>query len=57
MTNLRKLDAGGNSGIGDDDLIGLNLVELNANWNPKIKKINHMTNLRILHVEGILWNR
>ena len=35
--------------IEDHDLVGLNLVELNANNNKKIKKINHMTNLRILY--------
>ena len=46
--NITRLDAMGDCGIGDDDLIGLNLVELNAHNNEKIKNINHMTNLRIL---------
>ena len=64
MTNLRILNASGdcridhenliglNCGIDDDSLVGLNLVKLNASWNPKIKKINHMTNLRILDAGG-----
>ena len=43
MTNLRILNAEEDCGI-----VGLNLVELNAKNNPKIKKINHMTNLRKL---------
>ena len=38
MTNLRILNAIGNSGIDDDSLVGLNLVELHAYKNPKIKK-------------------
>ena len=38
-SNLRILNASGNSGIDDEDIAGLNLVELNVNYNPKIKKI------------------
>ena len=53
--NIKKLYAGGNCGIDDDSLVGLNLVELNACGNKKIKKINHMTNLRILDASGYFW--
>ena len=56
MTNLRILNASDDCGVNDDSLIGLNLVELKADSNPKIKKINHMkpaaSNLRILHAGG-----
>ena len=45
-----------NRQIGDDDLVltfgELNLVELNTCCNSKIKKINHMTNLRKLSASG-----
>ena len=52
--NIKKLCcAGETSRIRYDDLIGLNLVELHADNNLRIKKINHMTNLRILNAE---WN-
>ena len=49
---IKKLDASWDSKIEDPDLVGLNLVKLNACNNPKIKKINHMTNLRILYASG-----
>ena len=38
----------GDSGINDESLIGLDLVELNVSSNPKITKINHLKNLKIL---------
>ena len=37
MTNLRILNASRSCGIEDDSLIGLNLVELYASNNSKIK--------------------
>ena len=52
--HIKKLYAGGNCGINDDSLVGLNLVELNVWDNTKIRKINHMTNLRILYAGGSL---
>jgi F-box domain len=48
MTNLKKLDARGDCGIGDQGIQNLNVVELNAFSNPKITNINHMTNLKKL---------
>ena len=36
-SNLRILNASGNSGIDDDSLVGLNLEELHADDNSKIK--------------------
>ena len=60
MINLINLNASGDCGIEDYSLIstfgGLNLFELNVSYNPKIKKINHMTNLRILYANGGVWN-
>ena len=52
MTNLKKLDAFGNCGIGQDGIRGLNLVELNAYCNGKITDVSFMTNLKILDAWG-----
>lgn len=45
MTNLIKLEAGEDCGIGDSGIHKLNLEELSANGNPKITNVNHLTNL------------
>ena len=49
---IKRLDARWYSAIKDQDLVGLNLIELYASFNPKIKKINHMTNLRKLNASS-----
>jgi hypothetical protein len=38
MKNLKILWANGDSGVTDDDIKELNLVELNSSGNSKIKK-------------------
>lgn len=52
MSNLQKLYAWNNCGIGDYGIRDLNLIELYANNNENITKLNHMTNLRILDASG-----
>ena len=52
MKNLKILDACGNSGINDESLIDLDLVELDASGNPKITNISHLKNLKILGAIG-----
>ena len=53
MTNLKILGALGDCGIDDNGIKDLNLIELDAGYNPRIKNINHMTNLRKLDASGI----
>lgn len=40
------------SGIDDNELKMLNLEELNANNNPRVTDLSHMSNLRILQIKG-----
>jgi hypothetical protein len=51
MYNLQKLKTN-NSGITNDGIKNVNLVELNASSNEKIIDVNHMTNLKILNAFG-----
>ena len=49
-SSLKKLDAGGTSGINDSSISKLDLlVFLDATYNSKITNINHMTNLKTLY--------
>ena len=48
LMNLKILSAHGNSGICDESLIHLDLIELNVWNNPKITKISHLKNLKKL---------
>lgn len=48
MANLQVLNASWYSGIGDNGIKNLNLVELRVYNNLKITDVNHMTNLQIL---------
>ena len=48
MTNLRKLNASGFCGINQEGIKGLNLIELNAEYNPKITDVSFMKKLRKL---------
>ena len=53
MTSLKKLDARGNCGIGQNGIIGLNLVEFDANNNNnKITNVSFMTSLKKLDAWG-----
>ena len=47
MTKLQILNACGDCGIDDDSLKNLNLVKLNALYNPKIKNIDIILSIRI----------
>ena len=46
MTSLKKLDARDNCGIGQNGIIGLNLVQLVAGYNNKITNVSFMTSLK-----------
>ena len=48
MKNLQILNAKGNSGITDEEIKGLNLIELYASNNLKITNVSFMKNLQIL---------
>ena len=48
LTSLQILWASGDSGIDDNGIKNLNLIELYANNNPRITNVNHLTNLQIL---------
>ncbi len=48
MVNLKKLNIWGSCGIDQQGIEGLNLIELNANYNGKIKDVSFMINLKIL---------
>ena len=51
MKNLQKLNIGGyDCGVGDEEIKELDLIELNASYNPKITKIKHMKNLQKLNI-------
>ena len=53
MNKLVKLDASGNSGLDDQGISQLNLIELNACDNPKITDLNHMNKLVKLNANGM----
>ena len=46
MTSLKKLNAWGDCGIGQNGIIGLNLVEFVADYNNKITNVSFMTSLK-----------
>ena len=51
MKNLKVLFCEGDSGLNDESIKGLDLIELYADNNPKIKNIRNMKNLKILSCE------
>jgi hypothetical protein len=53
MTNLKVLFANGFSGVDQEGIANLNLVEFEANYNPRIFSVTHMTNLKFLMAGGI----
>ena len=52
MTKLQILNAGGDCGIDQLGIIGLNLIKFIVGNNIKIKNVLFMTNLQILDVSG-----
>jgi hypothetical protein len=52
MANLHLLNASYDSGICDFGIKDLNLVTLHAQYNKKIKNVNHMTNLKTVDARG-----
>ena len=53
IKNLTHLTASGfYSGITQQEILPLNLVKLDISYNPNITNISHMTNLKVLKVNG-----
>ena len=52
MSNLQKLNARGDCGIDQNGITGLNLIELDATCNDKIKNVSFMSNLKKLGASG-----
>ena len=52
MKKLQKLNARGNCGIDQNGINGLNLIKLDAAYNPKIIDVSFMKKLQILYAEG-----
>ena len=46
MTSLKILNAWGDCGIGQNGIIGLNLVQLDIDDNNKITNVSFMTSLK-----------
>ena len=57
LKNLKILNASDNSGINDESLIGLDLVELNVNDNPKITKINSLEKFKNIKCRMVFRNK
>ena len=54
MKNLKILDASIRCGIGQDGIMGLDLIELNASSNNKITDVSFMKNLKVLSARGMI---
>lgn len=52
LTRLRILHINGKNSIGQNEIVDLKLVELNANFNEKIIDVSFMTTLKILYARG-----
>lgn len=53
MSKLIKLNANDHSGISDHGIAHVNLQILNAEYNPKIMNVNHMSRLSYLNADDI----